>query len=331
METATGVVLISDFMPLRGENSDLVRIATCLSGRVDVHMELILRFDYGRTLPWVSRLENGDLRAIAGPHMVVLHAETGLEGRNNSTISDFCLNAGECRSFVLTYGASHLSLREPVDARAALAATVAFWQEWARDCTVQGEWRDVVVRSLITLKALTYRPTGGIVAALTTSLPEKIGGERNWDYRHCWLRDATFTLLALMSSGYYKEAKDWRSWLIRAAAGSPSQVQIMYGLAGERDLPERILPWLPGYENSAPVRVGNAAVQQLQLDIYNEVADVLHQARCGGLEPSRDAWALECALTNHLEEIWQTRDEGIWEFRGLSRRQNEQKALGARC
>ena len=318
-ETESGSVSITDFMPPRSGNSDLVRIVSCSSGQVPMSMNLTLRFDYGRSVPWVSQMEDGALRAIAGPHLVQLRAETDLAGRGKSTISDFTLTEGESRSFVLTYSPSHLAPPESVKPQEALTSTIAFWEDWSSRCCVAGEWKEAVMRSLITLKALTYRPTGGIVAALTTSLPERIGGERNWDYRYCWLRDATFTLLALMNCGYFEESEDWRSWLIRAAAGSPSQVQIMYGLAGERDLPERFLTWLPGYEGSSPVRIGNAAADQVQLDIYGEVADALFQARSGQLKLNQDAWALERALLRHLGTIWQKADEGIWEFRGSSR------------
>jgi GH15 family glucan-1,4-alpha-glucosidase len=325
--TETGIVLVTDFMPLRGENSDVVRIAHCVQGSVAMRMDLTVRFDYGRTVPWMSRMPDGSLRAIAGPHMVQLHAETETHGRDKSTISEFTLNEGENRSFVMTYSLSYRAAPAPVEPWEALASTLTFWQNWSTGCSVKGEWRDVVTRSLITLKALTYRPTGGIVAALTTSLPERLGGERNWDYRYCWLRDATFTLLALMNSGYYEEAEAWREWLVRAGAGSPEQVQIMYGVTGERDLPERVLPRLAGYENSLPVRIGNAAAGQLQLDIYGEVADALHQARSGRLNPSQDAWNLQIALTRHLETIWNLEDEGIWEFRGPSRHFTHSKVM----
>jgi GH15 family glucan-1,4-alpha-glucosidase len=319
-ETAEGAVLLTDFMPLRGTNSDVVRRVTGLSGRVSMRFDLTIRFDYGRSVPWMSRLEDGSLRAIAGPHMLVLKSDIAVRGKDLSTVGEFVIGQGEKADFTLTYGPSHLPPPPPIDPEQALADTETFWRGWADRCTLgEGAWGDAVRRSLITLKALTYRPTGGIVAAPTTSLPELIGGERNWDYRFCWLRDATFTLLALMGGGYYDEARDWRDWLVRAAAGSPSQIQIMYGLAGERDLPERILPWLPGHAGSKPVRIGNAAADQLQLDVFGEVADALHMARKSALAPSAVAWQLERALTEHLEQVWSLPDEGIWEVRGPRR------------
>ena len=315
-ETADGAVMLTDLMPLRGTNSDIVRRVTGLEGQVAMHMELVARFDYGRTVPWVSRLDDGSLRLVAGPNMLVLRTGVSLRGEDMATIGEFVVAAGETVDFVLTYSASHLPLPEPIEPGQALSDTEAFWMGWATRCTVSGRWSEAVKRSLITLKALTYRPTGGIVAAATTSLPEQIGGERNWDYRFCWLRDATFTLQSLMEAGFYDEAQAWRDWLVRAVAGSPAQMQIMYGLGGERDLTERTLPWLPGYEGSTPVRQGNAASGQVQLDVYGEVADALHVARKGALPPSEPAWALERALTEHLEGIWTQPDEGIWEVRG---------------
>jgi len=319
-DTADGAVLLTDFMPLRGTNSDVVRRVTGLRGRVPMCFDLTIRFDYGRSVPWMSRLEDGSLRAIAGPHMLVLNSDIALRGKDLSTVGEFVVGAGEKADFTLTYGQSHLSPPPPIEPEQALADTERFWRGWADRCTLgEGSWGDAVRRSLITLKALTYRPTGGIVAAATTSLPELIGGERNWDYRFCWLRDATFTLLALMGGGYYDEARDWRDWLVRAAAGSPAQIQIMYGLAGERDLSERILPWLPGHAGSKPVRLGNAAADQLQLDVFGEVADALHMARKSALAPSAVAWQLERALTEHLEQVWFLPDEGIWEVRGPRR------------
>jgi len=318
-ETADGTVLLTDFMPLRGINSDVIRRVTGLTGTVKMRAELTIRFDYGRTVPWVSRLDDGTLRAIAGPNMLVLKADTAVLGQGLSTISEFTIDEGQTVDFVLTYGASHLPIPAPVDVDEALAQTEAFWRDWVSHCTVEGEWREPVRRSLITLKALTYRPTGGIVAAVTTSLPERIGGERNWDYRFCWLRDATFTLLSLMDSGFYQEAGAWRDWLVRAAAGSPAQLQIMYGLAGERDLFERELSWLRGYAGSRPVRAGNAAAEQLQLDVYGEVADALHTAHRGSLPPNPATWVLQCAMTEHLERVWSLPDEGIWEVRGSRR------------
>src|SRR5690606_11436860 len=314
-ETPEGAVTLIDFMPLRGEASDLVRIVVGKRGRVRVRTGVMIRCDYGRTDPWVSRLDGG-LRAVGGPDMVVLRTDVPHHGEGLSTVGDFTVAEGESVSFVLTYGASHLPIPHPVDAAEALADTDAFWREWTGRCGYRGEWQEAVTRSLVTLKALTYRPTGGIVAAPTTSLPELIGGSRNWDYRFCWLRDATLTLLSLMDAGYYEEAGAWRDWLLRAAAGSPEQVQIMYGLAGERLLTEREVPWLPGYEGSAPVRIGNAAHDQIQLDVFGEVMDALHQARGGGIVPSSDSWALQRALVSHLETVWEAPDQGIWEVRG---------------
>jgi GH15 family glucan-1,4-alpha-glucosidase len=317
--TPEGTVLLTDFMPLRGTNSDVIRRVTGLQGRVSMRMELIVRADYGRTVPWVTRIEGGGLRAIAGPHMLVMQTDSVLRGEDLSTVGEFSVTAGETVDFTLTYGQSHLPVPPRIDPDEALADTETFWREWAGSCTIHGPFREPALRSLITLKALTYRPTGGIVAAATTSLPERIGGGRNWDYRFCWLRDATFTLLSLMEGGYYDEAREWRNWLVRAVAGSPAQMQIMYGLAGERDLTERSLPWLPGYEGSEPVRVGNAAADQLQLDVFGEVSDALHTARKGSLAPNEAAWHLECALLEHLEQVWNLPDEGLWEVRGHRR------------
>ena len=278
--------------------------------------DLVLRFGYGANVPWVSRLEGGLLRAIAGPDMLVLKTGVPLHGEDLRTVGAFTLGEAETATFVLSYGPSHQPPPVSVDPFRALAETEAFWRTWSSRCTYQGRWSEAVGRSLITLKALTYAPTGGLVAAPTTSLPEWIGGARNWDYRYCWLRDATLTLLALMNAGYYDEARAWREWLLRAVAGSPAQLQIMYGLAGERHLREWEAGWLPGYEGSRPVRVGNAAATQLQLDVFGEVMDALHQARHGGLAENPEAWALQKALAEHLETVWDQPDEGIWEVRG---------------
>ena len=314
--TASGVVTVIDFMPPVGTQSDLVRMVVGKEGRVTMHVELLLRFAYGALVPWVTRLDDHSLCAIAGPDMVVLHMDVPLHGEGLSSVGNVTVSAGDTTSFVLTWRASHETPPTPVDARTALTETEAFWNDWSSRCTYDGEFRGPVLRSLLTLKALTFRPTGGIVAAPTTSLPEEIGGSRNWDYRVCWLRDATLTLIALMDAGYYDEARAWRDWLLRAAAGSPDQVQIMYGLGGERRLLEWDVPWLPGYEGSRPVRIGNAAYAQLQIDVFGEVMDALHQARVGGLSESTDAWALERALAAHLEQIWTLPDNGIWEVRG---------------
>ena len=314
--TASGVVTLIDFMPPVGTQSDLVRMVVGKQGRVTMRVELLLRFGYGALVPWVTRLDDHSLRAIAGPDMVVLHMDTPLHGEGLSSVGEVTVGAGDTTSFVLTWRASHETPPTPVDARAALAETEAFWSDWSSRCTYDGEFRAPVLRSLLTLKALTFRPTGGIVAAPTTSLPEEIGGSRNWDYRVCWLRDATLTLIALMDAGYFDEAQAWRDWLLRAAAGSPDQVQIMYGLGGERRLLEWEVPWLPGYEGSQPVRIGNAAYAQLQIDVFGEVMDAFHQARVGGIPESTDAWELECALAAHLEQVWSRPDNGIWEVRG---------------
>jgi GH15 family glucan-1,4-alpha-glucosidase len=316
LETDEGVVVLTDFMPPADETSDLVRIVRCVRGRVRMCMELALRFDYGSVVPWVSRLDDGRLRAVAGPDMVTLATDVELHGKDLTSVGEFVVAEGETRTFVLSWGPSHLLPPDSTDPWRALERTDGFWREWASRCTYRGAWRTAVMRSLLTLKALTYAPTGGIVAAPTTSLPEAIGGTRNWDYRYCWLRDATLTLLALMDAGYVDEAAAWRDWLLRAAAGSPEQVQIMYGLSGERMLREWELPWLPGYESSRPVRVGNAAHAQQQLDVYGEVMDALYQARLAGLPASREGWALQVALTNHVARVWREPDSGIWEVRG---------------
>jgi GH15 family glucan-1,4-alpha-glucosidase len=318
-ETADGSATLVDFMPPRGRNSDIVRLVRGERGRVRLRTELVLRFDYGRTVPWVSRLGDGTYRAIAGPDMVVVHTPVPLHGKDLTTVAEFEVAAGDTVPFVLTHGSSHLAPPEPIDPMQSLDTTDAFWSEWARRSTSEGPWSDAVIRSLITLKALTYAPTGGLVAAPTTSLPECLGGARNWDYRYCWVRDATLTLLALMNAGYYDEAKAWREWLLRAAAGAPSQLQIMYGIAGERRLTEFEIPWLPGYEGSGPVRIGNAAHGQLQLDIFGELMDALHQGRRGGLDGGGAEWAFQLAVLEHLESIWNCPDEGLWEVRGEPR------------
>jgi GH15 family glucan-1,4-alpha-glucosidase len=315
-ETADGLVTVVDFMPMRDSTSNVVRTVIGRRGRVSMMTEIILRFDYGAIVPWVSRLDDGTIRAIAGPDMVTIHSDVELHGEELTTVGAFTVAEGERVSFVMSWGASHLSPPKAADPDAALDSATKFWNEWASQCTYDGPWRDAVMRSLLTLKSLTYHPTGGIVAAPTTSLPEQLGGSRNWDYRFCWLRDATLTLLGLMNGGYYREAAEWRDWLLRAAAGHPGQVQIMYGISGERLLREWELPWLDGYENSKPVRVGNAAHEQLQLDVFGEVMDALHQARLGGLPELHDAWALEKALLERLECIWEKPDQSIWETRG---------------
>jgi GH15 family glucan-1,4-alpha-glucosidase len=317
--TAGGVLRVVDSMPIRDEAPDVVRVVRVLRGRVRVRMELILRFDFGHVVPWVRRAADGGLTAIAGPDAVHLIPDRPTTGRDLTTVAEFELDAGEDVGFVLTWYPSHEPAPDPVDAVAATEDTTRWWRAWSERSQAGGPHRELVQRSLITLKALTYAPTGGIVAAPTTSLPEAIGGVRNWDYRFCWLRDATFTLQSLMTAGYLAEAHAWRDWLLRAVAGSPSGMQIMYGPAGERRLTELVLDWLPGYEGSAPVRIGNAASQQFQLDVYGEVMDALAQARAGGIEPDAAAWRLQAALMGFLEDAWRGPDEGIWEVRGERR------------
>jgi GH15 family glucan-1,4-alpha-glucosidase len=315
--TADGAVTLIDFMSLRSEASDLVRLVVGRRGQVAMHTEFILRFDYGSIVPWVTRLEDGSgLRAIAGPDLVVLRTTAPVHGEDLKTVGEFAVAAGQTVAFVLSYGPSHRAPPAPIDPGKALSDTEEFWRAWSSRCQHTGEWHDEVLRSHIVLKALTDAQTGAIVAAPTMSLPERIGGARNWDYRYCWLRDATFTLISLMDAGYYEEAAAWREWLLRAVAGSPWQMQIMYGLAGERRLSEWEVPWLPGYEGSRPVRIGNAAFGQLQLDVFGEVMDALHQARCGGLAAREVGWALQRNLIEHLETIWDQADDGIWEVRG---------------
>jgi GH15 family glucan-1,4-alpha-glucosidase len=319
-ETDAGAVALVDFMPVRSSQADLVRMVVGRRGRVAMEMEFILRFDYGASVPWVTRLGEGNgLRAVSGPDKAVLCAPVPLDNRDMKTRARFEVGAGQTLSFVLTHSPSHLDAPAPAEPLKALEETERFWREWAAQCKVTGRWEREVRRSLITLKALTYAPTGGIVAAPTTSLPERMGGVRNWDYRYCWLRDATLTLLAFMDAGFHEEALAWREWLVRAVAGSPDQMQIMYGIAGERRLPEWDIGWLPGYEGSSPVRVGNAAAAQLQLDVYGEVMDALYQACKAGLARHDVAWDLQRALLAHLEKVWVEPDEGIWEVRGPPR------------
>ncbi|MBR1212396.1 glycoside hydrolase family 15 protein [Bradyrhizobium sp. JYMT SZCCT0180] len=316
-ETANGVVELIDFMPPRGNASDVVRLVRGVSGRVKLRMQLVIRFGFGADIPWVRKSEDGSgLLAICGPDMTVLRTPVATRGEDLTTVAEFWVGEGDTVPFVLTYGPSHLAVPAPIDPAVALQETEAFWSEWSARCAYEGEHRDLVMRSLITLKALTYAPTGGIVAAPTTSLPEKLGGARNWDYRFCWLRDATFTLLALMNSGYTEEALAWHNWLLRAVAGSPANMQIMYGIMGERRLLEWEAGWLPGYEGAQPVRVGNAAHAQLQLDVYGELIDAFHQWRIAKLELYEGSWALECTVLEHLAEQWDQPDHGIWERRG---------------
>ncbi len=314
--TKDGVVVVTDFMPLRGLSSDVVRIVTGKSGQVRMRMELILRFDYGSIIPWVTRIDDRTISAIAGPDRAILRSHVPLIGQEMKTVGEWTISEGETKPFVLSYSASHLPPPAPINAEKALKETEHFWRDWCSKARPVKKYSAPVTRSLITLKALTYRPTGGVVAAPTTSLPEQLGGTRNWDYRYCWLRDTTFTLLALMNSGYLEEAKAWREWLLRAIAGSPSQAQIMYGIAGERRLTEWEVPWLDGYEGAKPVRVGNAAANQLQLDIYGEVMDATHQGRLITLSTIEAGWELQVEMVRRLESVWQQPDEGIWEIRG---------------
>jgi GH15 family glucan-1,4-alpha-glucosidase len=314
-EHKDGAIRLIDFMPVRGANSDVVRIVEGIRGTLDVRMELALRFDYGRTVPWVTRIEDG-VRAIAGPSLAVLHSPVSVHGENLKTIAEFGVTEGERVWFTLTYGESYLADPKPIDPMQALEDTRQFWERWSAELKYQGEYREAVERSLITLKALTYRPTGGIVAAVTSSLPEQLGGQRNWDYRYCWLRDTTFTLLALVNAGYYDEAVAWQDWLLRAIAGSPDQVQIMYGIGGDRQLVEWEIDWLPGYEKSRPVRIGNAASNQVQLDIYGELLDSFFHSQSKMGQHTEDDFRVLSLLLEHLEKVWDQPDSGIWEMRG---------------
>ena len=319
-ETAEGAATLVDFMPGGQTGSSIVRLVIGERGRIAMRTELVIRFGYGATVPWMTQLDDRSRRAIAGPDLVLLRTPAPLRGEDFKTVGEFTVDAGETVPFTLTYMPSHLPIpaaaENPLD---QLRATQRFWLDWTAKSWVSGPWADTVNRSLITLKALTYAATGGMVAAPTTSLPEHVGGSRNWDYRFCWLRDATLTLLALMNTGYLEEAQAWREWLSRSAAGKPSQLQIMYGIAGERRLTEWEAPWLPGYEKSSPVRIGNAAHSQLQLDVYGELMDALHHARQRGITASEVSWALQLGVLEHLEEVWPKMDKGIWEVRGHAR------------
>jgi GH15 family glucan-1,4-alpha-glucosidase len=315
IETADGAVRLIDFMPPRGKNPDIVRTIEGLRGNVRMKMELIIRFDYGHIIPWV-RKKHGGLEAIAGPDALILRTPIETRGEDLTTVAEFNVAQGDRVPFVLTWFASHDEPPRAIHPEHALQQTEDYWTSWSKRCRDQGPWRDAVMRSLITLKGLTYAPTGGIVAAATTSLPEEIGGVRNWDYRYCWLRDATFTLVALLEAGYVEEARSWREWLLRAVAGSAAQMQIMYGVHGERRLEEFEIEWLSGYENSRPVRIGNAASNQFQLDVYGEVLDSMYCAHTAGIETNETDWNLQAALMNFLESKWEEPDEGIWEVRG---------------
>ncbi len=325
-ETSSGSVRLIDFMPPRGKYRDVIRIVEGIKGRVEMEMKLIIRFDYGMTIPWVQHSEEG-LTATAGPNALILRCDVPTFGEDFSTAARFNVGEGERKSFVLTWHPGHVPPPKSVEAQDSLTQTETYWREWADRCTYRGEWRDAVVRSLLTLKALTYAPTGGIMAALTTSLPEKLGGIRNWDYRFCWLRDATFTLYSLMLAGYTEEAAAWSNWLLRAVAGDPAQLQIMYGAAGERRLTEIHLGHLPGYENSLPVRVGNAASEQFQLDVYGEVMDAMHLAREMKIDTDPAHWHLEKHLVDFVAANWMKPDEGIWEIRGPRRHFTHSKVM----
>ncbi len=325
-EVEEGAVAVVDCMPPRTDAPDLLRQVVGLRGRVPMRMQLVIRFDYGSIVPWVRRMDGG-IRAIAGPDTLLLRTPVPLRGENLTTVAEFTVAEGERIPFELTWFPSHQAMPGALDVEEVMRQTQTWWEEWSARCTYEGPWRGAVVRSLITLKALTYEHTGGIVAAATTSLPERLGGVRNWDYRYCWLRDATFTLYSMMMGGYTDEARAWREWLLRAVAGKPDQIQIMYGLAGERRLTELELAWLPGYESSAPVRIGNAAHRQLQLDIFGEVMDALHVARREGLPSDDNAWRVQRQLLEHLETIWEEPDEGIWEVRGPRRHFTHSKVM----
>ena len=319
-DTPDGGVRLIDFMPFRGDSTPrVVRIVEGRSGKVPMRMDLTMRFDYGRTVPWVRRQEHV-LTAVAGPNGIALHSDVPTYGKDLSTRADFTVGEGDRVTFVMGWYPSHLRPSESIDSRAALRDTERGWGDWAKSCRYEGPWREAVVRSHITLKALTYEPTGGIVAAPTMSLPELIGGERNWDYRFCWLRDATFTLYSLVHGGYRDEARRWRDWLLRAVAGVPEQIQILYGIGGERDIPETQIGWLAGYENSKPVRCGNAAIAQFQLDVFGELMDSMYAARRIGLDFPSAQWSLHRHLIEYLEKVWRNPDEGIWETRGGARK-----------
>jgi GH15 family glucan-1,4-alpha-glucosidase len=324
--TASGVVRLTDCMPPRGHDPDVVRLVEGVAGDVPMHLELIIRFDYGAIVPWVRKRDHG-LTAVAGPDAIDFHSGVPVHGRGLSTVSEFHVRPGDRIPFVLTWHPSHESPPRELNAAEEIEATTAWWREWTGQCTYTGPWKRAVTQSLLTLKALTYAPTGGLVAAATTSLPEWPGSVRNWDYRFCWLRDSTFALYALMLSGFTAEAAAWRDWLLRAVAGDPAELQIMYGLSGERRLPEREAHWLPGYEGSRPVRLGNAAADQVQLDVFGEVMDTLYQARRIGLPPDEWSWGLQRKLLEVLEHAWSQPDEGIWEVRGPRRHFTHSKVL----
>jgi len=326
--TASGACRVLDCMVVDDDHPTLLRVVEGIEGTVTLNLELIVRFDYGSIVPWVRKLGADGIEAIAGPNTLRLYTRVPLRGENFTTVAEFAVRAGEQHSFALVWYPSHVQpVRPAEDPREALNRTIRWWRSWADRCTYQGLEHEQVLRSLLTLKALIYAPTGGMVAAPTTSLPEQLGGVRNWDYRFCWLRDATFTLYALLSAGYREEAGRWREWLVRAVAGTPNQINIMYGLAGERRLTELELDWLPGYEGSRPVRIGNAAYAQLQLDVFGEVMDALHLARREGLEPSEESWQVQKRMLEYLESAWDRPDEGIWEVRGPRRHFTHSKVM----
>lgn len=332
MDTPTGTVRLVDLMPPRGaggghgNNPDVVRVVEGVRGRTAMRMELIIRFDYGWALPWVTS-QDGSLRAVAGPDALTLTTPVPTRGEDLTTVAEFAVEAGDQVPFVLTWHPAHEPAPMPVDPLATVAATTDWWRRWSAHSSYRGEWSEAVERSLVTLKALTSGATGGIVAAPTTSLPEHLGGVRNWDYRYVWLRDATYTLYALMHAGYQEEAAAWRDWLLRAVAGDPTRLQIMYGMAGERRLPELVVDWLPGYAGSRPVRIGNAATSQAQTDVYGEVMDSMHVARRVGLEPDETAWEVQRALLDYLESSWHKPDHGLWEGRTTPRHFTHSKVM----
>jgi GH15 family glucan-1,4-alpha-glucosidase len=325
-ETAQGTVRAIDFMPPRGAAPDIVRIVEGLDGSVPMRSELVVRFDFGQLVPWVKRVDHARV-AIAGPDALCFRTPVEVRGENLTTVSEFVLHQGERVPFVLTWFPSHESLPAEIDPEQALSESEDYWLDWAGRCSHHGDYHDEIHQSLLVLKALTYAPTGGLVAAPTTSLPEHLGGVRNWDYRFCWLRDATMTLLAMLNAGYREEAQAWRQWLLRAVAGDPADIRIMYGLAGERRLDEREIEWLPGYERSRPVRIGNAASEQLQLDVFGEVFEAFYQTRVHGVPPDDDAWALGLKVLGWLEDGWREPDAGIWEVRGPPRHFTHSKVM----
>jgi GH15 family glucan-1,4-alpha-glucosidase len=326
-QTESGAVRVLDFMPPRGRDPDVVRIVEGLRGEVAMRSELVIRFDYGHVVPWVRRLESGARVAVAGPDALCFQTPADTHGENMRTYSDVTVRAGDRVPFVLTWFPSHRDGPASIDAERALAETEEYWDDWTNACAYDGPWAAEVRRSLVVLKALTYGPTGGIVAAPTTSLPERLGGVRNWDYRFCWLRDATLTLLAFLDANYAEEARAWRAWLLRTIAGDPADIQAVYGVMGDRRLTELELDWLPGYEGSQPVRIGNAACTQVQLDVYGELLDALFEGRRHGIPADGNAWSLQKALLRHLERAWREPDHGLWEIRGEPRQFTHSKVM----